>query len=110
EYGHVPRDFKSIGLVYGERRRNPPLVRTALTRDVKTGTVTLEIRNDGQSAAGGTVNLYPEKGSELDIETVAFRLEPGEASAAVVGRIDPDRDILIEARSPLAGVRPSRVR
>jgi hypothetical protein len=110
EYGHVPRDFKSIGLIYGERRRNPPLVRTALTRDVKTGTITLEIRNDGQSAAGGTVSLYPEKGSEVDVKAVAFRLEPGEASATVVGRIDPDRDILIEARSPLAGVRPSRAR
>jgi hypothetical protein len=110
EYGHIPRDFRSIGLIYGERRRNPPLVRTALTRDVKTGKITLEIRNDGKSAAGGIIGLYPEEGAPVDVEAVPFKLAPGEEIAAVVGCIEPDRDIQIEARSSLAGVRPSRAR
>ncbi|MDR3146392.1 MAG: right-handed parallel beta-helix repeat-containing protein [Treponema sp.] len=111
EYGHTPRDFSSIGLVYGERRRNPPLLRTALTRDVTTGTITLEIRNDGNCAAGGTVRLYPGKDdSTVDLDAVPFTLAPGETASAVVGRIDPNRAILIEARSDLAGLRPSRVR
>jgi hypothetical protein len=110
EYGHIPRDFRSIGLVYGERRRNPPLVRTALTRDVKTGKITLEIRNDGKSAASGVVGLYPGEGCPVDVEAVPFKLAPGETASAVVGSIDPNRDIQIEARSSLAGVRPSRAR
>ncbi|MDR1566428.1 MAG: right-handed parallel beta-helix repeat-containing protein, partial [Treponema sp.] len=110
EYGHMPRDFKSIGLIYGERRRNPPLVRTALTRDVKTGKITLEVRNDGKSAAEGIIALYPGEGSAVDVEAVPFTLAPGETASAAVGCIDPNRDILIEARSSLAGVRPSRAR
>ncbi|MDR2136394.1 MAG: hypothetical protein LBO76_07245, partial [Treponema sp.] len=69
-----------------------------------------EIRNDGSCAAGGTITLYPKKGAELDRDTVPFTLAPGETASAVVGCIDPDRDILIEARSSLAGVRPSRAR
>jgi hypothetical protein len=110
EYGHIPRDFKSIGLVYGERRRNPPLVRTALTRDVKSGKISLEIRNDGTGAASGVITLHPGEGSAVDCTEVPFTLEPGEQAATVVGCIDPDRDILIEARSSVAGVRPSRAR
>ncbi|MDR1947978.1 MAG: hypothetical protein LBQ38_01160, partial [Spirochaetaceae bacterium] len=110
DYGHIPRDFYSIGLVYGERRRNPPLVRTAMTRDVKTGEVTLEIRNDGGLPAEGIVTLHPGEGSAVDTGAVPFKLAPREQFAVVVAHSDPNRDIMIEARSSLAGVRPSRAR
>jgi hypothetical protein len=77
---------------------------------VETRKITLEVRNDGKSAASGVVGLYPREGCPVDVEAVPYKLAPGEELVAVVGCIDPDRDIQIEARSSLAGVRPSRAR
>lgn len=109
EYGHKPAGLDSIGLIEENRRVNPPTVRTALSRDVSSGEVTLELRNESGTAVSGELKLYAKEELGLCASTVSFRLDPGEESAAKLGFLNPDEDFYLEVRSATPGVRPSRL-
>jgi hypothetical protein len=109
DYGYERREMNTIGLIEADRNDNPPTILTSLTYPYKDEKrLTLAIRNEGRQEASGMIQLYTSSNVQLDTDKVSFTLAPGEEYAAVVGTLIGDEDFTVEARSELAGVRPSR--
>lgn len=110
EYGYQRKELAAIGLIEAERTDNPVRVRTRLTAPIRGDRkLTLAIRNDGDAAASGVIELFGTDNVQLALRQVPFALSPGEEYVAEVGIAPPaDVEFTLEARSQLPGVRPSR--
>ncbi|SDC51917.1 Right handed beta helix region [Paenibacillus sp. UNCCL117] len=109
EYGYERRELSTIGLIEGDRDRNPPRILTSLTYPYKgERTLTLAIRNASNQTVSGVIQLHTSSNVKLKLDEVPFTLAPEEEHAIVVGNIPAEDEFAVEARSELPGVRPSR--
>lgn len=109
EYGYKRREMSTIGLIDADRDVNPPKILTSLTYPYRgEKRLTLGIRNEGRNVENGVIQLHTSSNVKLAVQQVPFTLAPGEEYEIEVGTIIANEEFTVEARSDLAGVRPSR--
>lgn len=110
EYGYERRELNTIGLVENHRSVNPIKVLTSLSYALHGDrTVTLAVRNTSDQQAKGVIEFSQSGHATLPLAPITFSLAPGQTLERQIAAIAHDEPFVIEARSDLPGVRPSRV-
>ena len=105
-YGFERIDMFECGLCEKLRKNNPPRILTGLGHDGKN--LIYRYKNFSDVAASGKVNLYSE-----DLVFAPFEVNisaNGEGEVKIPFECDANKEITVEARSDIAGVRPCRLK
>ncbi|MCL1793157.1 MAG: right-handed parallel beta-helix repeat-containing protein [Oscillospiraceae bacterium] len=105
-YGFKRLEMAKCGLDEKRRKANPPRILTGL--GFEAGNLVFKYKNFSDINAKGKIRLYSE-----DIELAPFEADIGANSEGAIKiplEIEPNKQISIEARSDVAGIRPCRAK
>ena len=112
-YGYIPVDMSEIGLVENERSENPPFIVSNITFEKESRKLIIKLKNKSDKKAEGKLYFdtsYVVQGlSEATIDININAFEQKVYNFTIPEGLSYD-NLQVEARSTVAGIRPSRIK